>query len=57
MPLPVGQQSTSAKTNKEKLDKVQNQGLSIILGAIKKTPIEDIEKTAGVQPLEQRRQL
>ena len=31
--------STSAKTNKEKLDKVQNQAL----GAIKTTPLEDME--------------
>ena len=39
-----------------KLDKVQNIGLRTILGAMKTTPIAEMEKTAGVEPLESRRQ-
>ena len=46
---------TAAKTNKAKLDKIQNAGLRTILGAIKTTPIPEMEKTANVQPLENRR--
>ena len=45
---------TAAKTNNSKLDKMQNVGLRTILGAIKTTPIPEMEKTANVQPLENR---
>ena len=48
--------ATAAKTHTNKLDKVQNIGLRTILGAIKTTPIAEMEKTAGVEPLEGRRQ-
>ncbi|XP_064627880.1 uncharacterized protein LOC135487740 [Lineus longissimus] len=47
--------ATTAKTNQAKLDKVQNFGLRIILGAMKSTPIADMERTAGIEPLEHRR--
>ena len=47
---------TASQTNKEKLDKVQNAGLRIILGAMKTTPISEMEKTADIQPLEKRRE-
>ena len=48
---------TAAKTNKSKLDKVQNIALRVILGAMKTTPVHDMEKTANVKPLERRRSL
>ena len=35
---------TAAKTNKSRLDKVQNMALRIILGAMKTTPVHVIEK-------------
>lgn len=48
--------STTAKTNQQVLDKVQNQALRIITGAIKSTPITFMEKITGIQPLQKRRQ-
>lgn len=48
---------TASKTNKSRLDKVQNMGLRLILGAMRSTPIQDMEKTANVEPLERRRDL
>ena len=48
--------ATAAKTHTNKLDKVQNIGLRTILGAMKTTPIAEMEKTAGVEPFEDRRQ-
>ena len=47
---------TAAKMHTNKLDKVQNIGLRTILGAMKTTPIAEMEKTAGVEPLEGRMQ-
>ncbi|XP_041379145.1 uncharacterized protein LOC121391659 [Gigantopelta aegis] len=47
--------STTAKTNQQALDKVQNQALRIITGSMKSTPIKDMEKTAAIQPLGERR--
>ena len=46
---------TASKTNKSKLDRVQNMGLRIILGAMRSTPIQQMEKTTDLQPLECRR--
>ena len=34
---------TAAKTNKNRLDKVQNMALGVILGAIETTPVHDVE--------------
>lgn len=48
--------STTAKTNQQALDKVQNQALRIITGATKSTPIAFMEKLTGIQPLHERRQ-
>ena len=48
---------TAAKTNKSRLDKIQNMALRVILGAMKNTPVRDMEKTANVEPLERRRSL
>ena len=48
--------ATAAKTHTNKLNHVQNIGLRTILGAMKSTPIAMMEKTAGVEPLESRRQ-
>ena len=47
---------TASKTNKRKLDRVQNMGLRIVLGAMRSTPIQQMEKTANLQPLECRRE-
>ena len=47
---------TASKTNKSKLDRVQNMGLRIILGALRSTPIQEMEKTTDLQPLECRRE-
>ena len=46
----------AARPHTNKLDRVQNIGLRTILGAMKSTPIAMMEKTAGVEPLESRRQ-
>ena len=46
---------TAAKTTKEKLDKVQNMGLRIMLGTLKSTPIKFMEKVSNVEPLQNRR--
>ena len=48
---------TAAKTNKSRLDKIQNMALRVILGAMTTTPVHDMEKTANVDPLERRRSL
>ena len=48
--------ATASKPYTNKLDKVQNIGLRTVLGAMKTTPIAEMEKTAGVEPLEGRRQ-
>ena len=37
----------AAKTNKSRLEKVQNMALRVILGAMKTTPVHGMEKTAG----------
>ena len=47
--------STKAKTNQQALDKVQNQALRLITGAMRSTPITEMERLTGVQPLGQRR--
>ena len=48
--------STTAKTNQQSLDKIQNQAIRIITGAMKSTPITFMEQTTAIQPLQQRRQ-
>ena len=48
--------STCAKTTQLALDKVQNQALRIITGAMRSTPIKEMEKLTGIQPLSQRRE-
>ena len=47
--------ATVAKTHTNKLDQVQNMGLRTTLGAMKSTPIATMHKTAGVEPLDSRR--
>ena len=47
---------TTSKINKSKQDRVQTIGFGIILGATKSTPIQEMEKFAGLQPLECRRE-
>ena len=48
--------ATAAKTHTKKLDKVQNIGFRTILCAMKTTRTAEMEKTAGVELLEGRRQ-
>ena len=40
--------TTASKSNKAKLDKIQNMGLRTILGAMKSTPIHEMQKTANI---------
>ena len=47
--------ATASNTNKSKLDKVQNVALRAIVGAMKTTPIKEMEKRADLEPLELRR--
>ena len=47
--------STTAKTNQQALDKVQKQALRLITGAMRSTPITEMKRLTGVQPLGQRR--
>ncbi|KAK7099102.1 uncharacterized protein [Littorina saxatilis] len=47
--------STAAKSHLQTLDKVQNQALRVITGAIRSTPIKIMEETVGLQPLSDRR--
>ena len=46
---------TTLNANKSKLDRVQNFALEAIVGAMKTTPIKEMEKTADLEPLELRR--
>ena len=48
--------STATKTNLNALDRVQNQALSIITGAMKSTSIVQMEKITNIQNLEERRE-
>ena len=47
--------ATASNANKSKLDKVQNVALRAIVGAMKTTPIKEMEKRADLEPLEPRR--
>ena len=46
--------STTAKTNLQTMDKVQNQALRLITGALRSSPIQAMEKATGIQPLQDR---
>ena len=46
---------TLAKTNFDRVNKVQNQATRIITGAMKSTPIQELETITGLQPLWDRR--
>ncbi|KAK7109772.1 hypothetical protein V1264_013757 [Littorina saxatilis] len=45
----------TAKPNFDRLSKVQNQATRLITGAMKSTPILELETTTGIQPLDDRR--
>ena len=47
--------ATAAKSNTNKLDRVQRRGLRIITEAMKTTPISEMEKVTGIKPLTERR--
>ena len=47
--------STTVKTNQQAPDKVQNQALCLITGAMRSTPITEMARLTLVQPLGQRR--
>ena len=46
---------TAAKSNFEKVSKVQNQAFRVITGAMKSTPIQELESITGLESLEYRR--
>ena len=46
---------TAAKSNFNKVSKIQNQVTRIITGAMKSTPIMELETATGLEPLEDRR--
>ena len=47
--------SSASNTGLQSLDRVQNQALRIITGGIRSTPIQQMEKITGIQPLKERR--
>ena len=47
---------TTAKSHFNKISKVQNQATRIISGAMKTTPIQQLETITGLEPIEQRYQ-
>ena len=48
--------SSAAKTNLDQLTKTQNAGLRTITGGMKTIPISELERTAGLLSLGERRQ-
>ena len=46
---------TAAKIHHQTTDKVQNQALRIITGAMKSTPIQSMEEITNIPPLRKRR--
>ena len=46
---------TAARTNFQKIERVQNQSLRILTGGMKSTPINYMEAVAGIEPLEDRK--
>lgn len=46
---------TTAKSNFDRVSKVQNQATRIVTGAMRLTPIPELETITGLQPLEDRR--
>ena len=49
--------NSASKTTLLSVDKVQNQALRIITGAMKTTPISAMEEVTGIQPLQDRRNM
>ena len=47
--------ATAAKSNFNKISRVQNQGMRIITGSLKTTPINELEKITCLQPMQDRR--
>ena len=46
---------TAAKSNFDRVSKVQNQATRIITGAMRSTPIQELETITGLEPMEDRR--
>uniref|UniRef100_A0A0B7BQR2 Reverse transcriptase domain-containing protein n=2 Tax=Arion vulgaris TaxID=1028688 RepID=A0A0B7BQR2_9EUPU len=44
--------ATVAQSNFNKINRVQNQAMRIITGGMRSTPIQEMEKTTGLQPME-----
>ena len=49
-------QATATKTNQDKLDRLQNQGLRFVCGALKTTPTSACEVDSNIEPLRLRRE-
>ena len=47
--------NTASYSSKGKLDRVQNTGMRLILGAMKSTPVKYMEKVSDIEPLQHRR--
>ena len=47
----------AAKSNLDRLTKIQNQATRIMTGAIKSTSVKDLESITGIQPLYDRRDM
>ena len=45
---------SAAQSHKDRLEKVQNQGLRIITGSMKSTPIVKMQEVSGIEPLQKR---
>ena len=48
--------SSAARTNQDQLTKTQNAGLRNITGGMKTTPISEVERTAGLLSIVERRE-
>ena len=46
---------TAAKTNFQKIEKVQNKSLRILTGGMKSTPVNYMEAVAGIEPMRDRK--
>ena len=47
---------TASKSNFDKLSKIENQAARIITGAMRSTPIKEMETITGLQPMESRKE-
>ena len=51
----ISRWATAARSNFDKINRLQNQAMRIITGSMKSTPIHELEKITHLQPMEDRR--